>query len=220
MSGSGPVSAPATTPADHQLAHRPLVGGIRILNADAGEFGTLGCFARRGSEELLLSCRHVLYPWEDGPVAPAQLKVYQPQNGSPADMIAEGVELPAVPLDCAAARLVTAVSAGGEILGIGLLAGTRPPEDGLLVCKSGSASGVTHGTLRLLGGRWVVLRAPGAPPGSLLSDNQDSGAVWVAEEDRRAVLLHVGMTLVGRHRAATGVAIDDALAALGLALWV
>lgn len=204
------------------LKYRPLRAGIRIFQGTTGKPGTIGFFGKSADGKFwLVSCYHVLVRppgWNGAPPQDGEA-IYQPEV-KPANKIAAVDPSRAdEALDCAAALLGAGIEAVPEILGLGSIGGSALPAVGMRVTKSGSATGVTEGIVRRIQGDTVRIEPlPGFPAGYELSQQGDSGALWMEQSTGAAVALHrKGETGQGEFAEAT--AIGPVLAALGLTLW-
>jgi hypothetical protein len=173
---------------NHSRVYRPLLGGVQIINGRLGEPGTLGMIVPSPSQDghFLLTAGHVLA--KGTPADHVGDLVYQPQASN--DTHVAVVAQVSARLDCAAARLVeTGFSL--EILGIGKLAATAEPKEGMHVIKSGVATGVTEGRIDRVRGEEVTIRLlKGFPFEYELCEAGDSGAIWIDIESRAPVALH------------------------------
>lgn len=197
---------------NHQLLYRPLRGGIRIYNPAVNEPGTLGFIATAdGRDRWIVSCHHVLC---GGPSSEA---IYQPID-EPENIVAfTDPARSRADLDCAAARVADAVDAVPELLGIGTPTLPAAPEEGMLVIKSGAATGVTEGVITEVRAGRVEIEPAGLPEEYQLSDAGDSGALWVVKGSLAPVALHQGGS--ARPRCfAYGIPVLDVLRELKLAM--
>jgi hypothetical protein len=120
------------------------------MSREVGQPGTLGMIVASAGVPYLISARHVLAKNRPG-IGDA---ICQPA-GAKAIAIVDRVS---AQLDCARARLVDGeVFTKLEILHIGILTTPRDPVEGIIVIKTGAATGVTQGK---------VSRIPGSLPGS------------------------------------------------------
>jgi hypothetical protein len=178
---------------NHQLAFRPLLGGIEIYVPRVDEVGTLGLLAQDvvGSDERwLVSCYHVLVG-SPGTVPVAGEGVLQPASAIWPVAFIDALRADSA-LDCAAARIDSGVEIAAEILGIGAAGIPADPEIGMRVIKSGAATGVTEGVIEGINGDDVII---GLPPGFDsdydLSLPGDSGSIWLSQKGHSPVALHL-----------------------------
>jgi len=197
---------------NHDLAYRPLRGGVRIFNPAVNQPGTLG-FVAAGDDgsRWIVSCHHVLC----GPGGVG--RIYQPIDERENLVAVTDAARARGDLDCAAARVVDGVTVVAEVLGIGPLAMPVPPEAGMPVVKSGAVTGVTEGTIVEVRPGRVEIEPVGLPEDYELSAEGDSGAVWVAKRTLAPVVLHQGGSAQPRSFA-YGMAVLDVLAALNLSM--
>ncbi|MCC6491128.1 MAG: hypothetical protein IT364_26810 [Candidatus Hydrogenedentes bacterium] len=202
--------------------YRPLRAGIRIFQGAMDKPGTIGLFGKSADGRFwLVSCYHVLIRppgWNGAPPQDGEA-IYQPEI-KPANKIAAVDPSRAnKTLDCAAALLEPGIDAVPEILGLGSIGSAALPAVGMRVTKSGSATGVTEGMIRRIQGDTVRIEPlQGFPADYELSQQGDSGALWIEQSTGAAVALHRrGETGQGEFAEAT--AIGPVLTALGLTLW-
>lgn len=178
---------------NHQLAYRPLLGGVEIYVPRVDEVGTLGFLAQDlggGDQRWMVSCYHVLVGGP-GAVPPASEGVFQPASAVLPAAHVDALRTD-VALDCAAAKIVAGVSITGEILGIGAIGIPLDPEIGMRVIKSGAATGVMEGMVEGVNENDVIIGLPsGFDPDYDLSLPGDSGAVWVSQQEHSPVALHI-----------------------------
>jgi hypothetical protein len=87
------------------------------------------------------------------------------------------------------------------------------------VIKSGVATGITEGTVRTIIGTDVVIEIPPPFPAEYdLSEQGDSGALWVTRDTRAPVALHRSGNDTGQERA-TATPISAVLQTLNLRPW-
>jgi hypothetical protein len=203
---------------NHSLCYRPVRAGITILNPNVGKVGTVGFIATaNGQDRWLVSCYHVLgridlSPFNDGE------PIYQPID-DPQYLIARMSTARAdAQLDCAAAELEAGIQSTNEILELSPLAGISEPVVGTRVIKSGCVTGVTEGVISQVTGDAVEIQiAPGFPSRYELSQEGDSGSVWVSSHDSRAVALHRAGNAYGK-QISLGVRLSAVLTRLNLQL--
>ena len=176
---------------NHSLRYRPVRPGITIVNPNVGKVGTLGFIGTAdGQDRWLVSCYHVLgridfSPFNDGE------PIYQPID-DPQNLIARLSTARAdAQLDCAAAKLEAGIQSTNEVLEQSPLTGINEPIVGMRVLKSGCVTGVTEGIISQVNGDAVEIQTiPGFPSRYELSQEGDSGSLWVSSQDNRAVALH------------------------------
>jgi hypothetical protein len=203
---------------NHVQPFRPLRGGIAIMNGNNGPSGTLGCVATSdGQDRWILSAFHVMQGAADD-LADNE-PIFQPALGGSAQPVARTKRNRADrALDIAAAEVVSTVATVNEILGIGSVGSLLEPVEGMLVVKSGIATGVTEGVITLVQGHRVRIEMrPGYPSKYELSAISDSGSVWLAQSTAQPVALHVAGTDTGIE-IAMGVRMSEVLRVLGLSL--
>jgi hypothetical protein len=203
---------------NHNLAYRPLRGGIAIVNpANANELGTLGFIGTsNGQDRWIVSAYHVLGR-SDGSVFADGEPIYQPFRSAVSAPVAlvSRARSDAV-TDCAAAEIVNGVGATGEILGIGTVRAPIEPVVGMRVLKSGIETGVTEGVVRQVSGDRIVIAVPaGFPDKYDLSGRGDSGALWISRDAGAPVALHLAGNDTGEE-IAFAVRIAKVLGVLGL----
>lgn len=229
-------------PGNHTLIHRPLVGGIMIVNPLVNQMGTLGFIATsNGLDRWIVSAAHVLVH----PVAPADNQpIHQPAQ-------VHGAAVTLVPVamtkanrtdfgnDIAAAEMDPNVACDPVVLNVptfgpnaaqaaraaggGATLPSHPrvlplvaPHVGLRVIKSGARTGVTEGVVSGLNGPIITIDPPiGADAGYQLSEPGDSGAVWVDAGTSIPVALHLSGTN-GHPEQARGIEIAFVLQSLNL----
>ncbi len=180
---------------NHVSRFRPLRAGIRIVNPKSRTPGTLGFIGQSDDGRLwIVSCYHVLIRpprWTGDPLAPGEA-IHQPRPGQAGSIIARTVtDRKDSRLDCAAAPIENGIDVTGDILGVGPLSKAKIPERGMLVVKSGMATGVTKGEIQRVQGNSVRIKPRrGARAGSQLTKPGDSGALWLDEETLAPVAFH------------------------------
>lgn len=180
---------------NHVSRFRPLCAGIRIVNPKSRRPGTLGFIGiSNDGRRWIVSCHHVLIRpprWTGDPFAPGEA-IHQPRPGQAGSIIARTVaDRRNSRLDCAAAPIEEGIDVSDEILDVGSPEERGTPERGMLVVKSGMATGVTRGKIKSVVGNMVRIEPrDGEPPGYELSKGGDSGALWLEEETLAPVALH------------------------------
>ncbi len=209
----------------------PLRGGLSISTERHHTYGTLGGLVndRETGEPMILSASHVLAG--DWRARPGQ-RIYQPgrlDGGRPANAIATLTRTAmTVNLDAAVATLTGPRRSLNDQLELGPIQGVGEATLGLDVVKSGRRSGVTHGRVVAVDGvakmrygylERIIHRVVTIDPlwaFGEVSGPGDSGAIWLGQEDRRAVALH----FAGGNRPERALALDiqAVLAALNVDL--
>src|SRR6059036_1140963 len=180
---------------------RPAPGGVSIGHVQITA-GTLGVLARRNGRPVILSNNHVLANQnagrvgdpilQPGPVARFLARLFAPL------LHAAGWGLKRLPsgasnlVDAAVAEPIETRLVTPEILGIGRVRGTKEPEIGMPVRKSGRTTGVTQGRITAIdavvevdyGGPTAIFREQIVS--DLLSKGGDSGSL-VVDDARHAV---------------------------------
>lgn len=181
--------------ANPALCYRPLRASTGIYNPLTHDSGTLGYFGRDELQQpWIVSCHHVLI----GPGGHPQ-KIYQPDDQTPADWIAEtdASRLDAT-LDIAAARVRPGLFVEFEIAGLGALHDPTPALIGMRVFKVGVRTGLTEGVVVSVAPDDVTIHlAPFQPAGYRLSDRGDSGSLWIAQSTFRPVGFHYAGNVAG-----------------------
>ncbi|MEO6802276.1 MAG: hypothetical protein ABI197_03415 [Granulicella sp.] len=197
------------------LRYRPVLAGISIVNARIGEPGTLGYIAADGDGALwIVSAYHVLC----GAALESYIAdeaIYQPAAAAPENRIAVTRATRAnAALDCAAALLDLGITTVSYQIGIGASPAPIEPVVGMRVIKAGAVSGITEGIVQSVDGDTVRIAAdPAFPADYVLSEPGDSGALWVEQQSRAPVALHLGRS---SSRRAEGLSFRAVLAALQL----
>jgi hypothetical protein len=185
--------------ANHGKVFRPIRPGVFIHSLAAqGGGGTVGLIATSdGNDRWLVSCYHVLVRFDMTPGQDDE-SIFQPSSGSGPEVAKTRMTHAFSDLDIAAARCVAGIKAVNEILGIGPISGPIPPVQGMKVRKSGASTGITDGEIVAVNGDHVQvgLRA-GFANDYELSDEGDSGAVWVEEQSKAPVAMLLGLAGVG-----------------------
>lgn len=208
----------------------PLRGGVSISDERRIAYGTLGAkvIDQVSGDEMILSNWHVLAG--DWRALPGR-HVLQPgrlDGGRAGDTVASlHGDAMAAGLDAAVAALTGERRLVNDQLGLGPVTGLAQPQLGMMVVKSGRGSGETSGRITGVGGvarirygfleriiRHVVTIEP--VDGLQVSDDGDSGSVWLDPVDGTAVALH----FAGSDRPERGLAMNmgPVLAALGVRL--
>ena len=211
-------AAAATTPAQHQRRHRPIVGGVQISPAGANFVGTMGCLVRRrGGKLFALSNNHVLADTNQLPLGTSIVQAFGP---GPQDVFAkltafEPIRFPSISTPTPRNRIDAAIAAvsdnslvaAGRMFGIPrytpLLAAPRPA---MQVIKSGRTTAVTRSIISAIrvNGVMVDYGEPHNPmiatfdgcvvvAGGAFSAGGDSGSVILdAASGRPVALLFAG----------------------------
>jgi hypothetical protein len=203
---------------NHNLAYRPLRGGIAIVNpANANELGTLGFIGTSNDQDRwIVSAYHVLGR-SDGSIFTDGEPIYQPFRSAVSAPVALASRARADAVtDCAAAEIVNGVGATGDILGIVTVRAPIEPVVGMRVLKAGIETGVTEGVVRQVTGDRVVIAVPaGFPDKYDLSGRGDSGSLWISRDGWAPVALHLAGNDTGEE-VAFAVRIAKVLAVLRL----
>lgn len=196
---------------NHNRVFRPLRGGIEIFNPRVARPGTLGMIATSdGVDRWIVSCFHVLCTPDQ-----AADPIYQPIDDPDKLVAAVDPGRADRAADLAAARVTGGVDAVAEILGLPPIGAPLEPEEGMRVLKSGAVTGVTEGVVTLATPARVEIELLDLPSDYELSDEGDSGAVWVTRAGARPVALHQGGAVSPR-RLAYGRAYPEVLRLLRL----
>ena len=171
---------------DRDQRHEPLIGGVQIMNTNASSFGTLGMivFSRGSLRPLGISNYHVMV--RTPPVASDVIS--QPEKNTAFEVLGAVVRSDKT-LDCAVCEL------GGrawslEIFGVRPATGTISARIGMKVLKSRVTTGVTWGTIDgIESSAFTIVQDASSPPGEL-SDDGDSGSVWLELASNQVVGLH------------------------------
>lgn len=174
--------------------HRPLVSGIRIVNAVTGVPGTLGCIGLDLDDRpWLVSCYHVLgrsrqstdVVRNDEPILQSTLD----QGGGVVARTQTDKMNSA--LDYAAALIVPQIGVSKSVLELDAVERIVDAVVGMRVVKSGAETGVTMGIVTEVTDRLITIERPlDAVDAYVLSDRGDSGAVWLDAQTGRAIGLH------------------------------
>jgi hypothetical protein len=161
-----------------------LRGGLQIMSREVEEPGTLGMIVASGGVPYLISARHVLAKNRPG----IGDSICQPAGAKTIAI----VDRVSAQLDCARARLVDGeIFAELEILHIGILTVPRDPVEGMIVIKTGAATGVTQGKVSRINSNEVTIKPlSDFPLEYQLSETGDSGAIWVESQSRAPVAMH------------------------------
>jgi endonuclease G len=185
--------------------HDPLRGGISVSSEWLYGYGTLGGIVQDNvtGEPMILSNWHVLV---GSAYAPKGLSIFQPgygDGGSYVDTVAT-LERHAMGqgIDAAVARLTGDRGWINDQLDIGPVSGSRQPEVGMRVTKSGRMTKVTHGFIDGIQGEYPiryagfttsirhVFRIVPLTNGNQVSSKGDSGSWWLEEDGHGSVGLH------------------------------
>ena len=178
-------------PNHSNLIYRPLRGGIAILNPVVNQIGTLGFIGTSdGQDRWLVSCYHVLGRSDMSAFGDGE-PIYQPID-NPYNLVAKvDIKRADTALDCAAAKLEVGVQSTNEILELPPLTGICEPVVGMRVIKSGCVTGVTEGIISQVNGDNVEIQiVPDFPQRYELSQEGDSGSLWISSQGGQAVALH------------------------------
>lgn len=202
--------------ANYRLRYRPLRAGVAISSAELGTFGTLGCLATSdGQDRWGITARHVLTRTNA-----LRMDVFQPDLRVVGALVSESLtDMKVVAgLDLVAFRIARTIATTPVILELGAWQGVADPVSGMVVMKSGFATGVTRARIGQVDAEgFQVLPEAGMPPGYAAYAAGDSGAAWMTG-DARLVGIHVSQSQQG----AAGRALrpKSALTRLGLRLVV
>jgi hypothetical protein len=197
------------------LLYRPLICGISLFNGRLGEPGTLGYFGRDpAGNTWLISAYHVLCNPTATPYA-ADEAIYQPAAVLGSYQVATTRSSRASSLlDCAAAQLDPLIACINAQFGLGPVSQPKAPALGMRVVKSGYATGVTEGLITQISGDSIRIEAdPHFDNAYVLSAAGDSGSLWLEQDTRAPIALHLGHA---SPRRADALNIQTALATLGL----
>ncbi len=210
------VEKTITLPAADSKKYRPLIGGCQIQSSTKSGVGTLGCFARRNSDNkiVLITNWHVVI---DNATSTDNERIGQPSHNGCCSCCATGEFATVVGGFLNTTHDVAIALINGqetdtipeeryinEILGIGIIAGSAEPMGGETVFKYGRTTGLTKGqilndntsigvdfstTYDGLGtiNRMGVQITPVAPHPKFI-DFGDSGSVTVNEHNQVVVL--------------------------------
>jgi hypothetical protein len=202
--------------ANYRLRYRPLRAGVAISSAELGTFGTLGCLATSdGQDRWGITARHVLTRTNA-----LRMDVFQPDLRVVGALVSESLtDMKVVAgLDVVAFRIARTVATTPAILELGAWQGVVEPVSGMVVMKSGFATGVTRARIGLVDAEgFQVLPEAGMPTGYAAYAAGDSGAAWMTP-DARLVGIHVSQSQQGA--AGRALRLRSALARLGLRLVV
>jgi len=185
-------------------AANPMQGGVSISDDFSSGYGTLGGLVqdRQTGDSMLLSNFHVLA--SRGYARPG-MSVLQPGRGDGGSQIVALFDRHGLDqgLDAAVARLNGSRPLINEQLDLHPVTGVNMPQLGMRVCKSGRASGVTHGFVSGIGGvlkmsypvsgQRLIRQVAHIVPlyqGSVVSAPGDSGSYWLDAATYEAVGLH------------------------------
>jgi hypothetical protein len=176
---------------NRSLLYRPVRAGITIVNPNVGKVGTLGFIATSdGQDRWLVSCYHVLGRIDLGVFNDGE-PIYQPMDDPPNRIAKVSTARADVQLVCAAAKLEAGIQSTHDILEMSPIAGVSEPVVGMRVRKSGCVTGVTEGVISKVSGDSVEIQiAPDFPARYELSQEGDSGSLWVSSQNNLAVALH------------------------------
>ena len=185
-------------------ASNPMFGGMSISDGFSSGYGTLGGLAwdNQSGDPMVLSNFHVL---ASRGYARAGLPVIQPGRGDGGTEIVATFDRHGMDqgLDAAVARLNGRRPLNNNQLDLHTVMGMAAPQLGMQVCKSGRASGITHGLITGIGGvlkmrypisgeRLIRNVAHIVPlyEGMQVSAPGDSGSYWLDASTYQAVGLH------------------------------
>ncbi len=184
------------------MTYRPLIGGIGIFNPAIRRIGTLGMIVHDpvSDKRWMISASHVLVPGpSDGDAA--SYEIFQPIDGMP-PVAMQHPEMVDLNLDCAAALIEPTIQSEESIVEIPFLNSLAVAVEGVRVIKSGYATGVTEGIIRRVNGDQVEIESPPTYPVEYeLSEQGDSGAIWLERSTCSPVAMHVRGNTTGVERA-------------------
>ena len=186
------------------IASNPMVGGLSISDGYSGGYGTLGGLAwdNVSGDPMVLSNFHVLA--SRGYARPGY-PVIQPGRGDGGTEVIAIFDRHAMDqgMDAAVARLNGRRPLDNNQLDLHAVMGMAAPQPGMRLCKSGRASGVTHGLVSGIGGvlkmrypisgERLIRNVTHIVPlyqGAQVSAPGDSGSYWLDASTYRAVGLH------------------------------
>ena len=181
-------------PTDRNEPHRPLVSGIRIVNAVTGSPGTLGCIGLDiDNKPWIVSCYHVLgrdrrfigVPGNDEAILQST-----PELGGGVVARSRTDRMNSA-LDFGAAIIVPDIGVSTSVFELETVQRIATALVGMRVVKSGAETGVTIGVVTDVTPSLITIESP--PDSSdtfVLTERGDSGAVWLDAETGRAVGLH------------------------------
>jgi len=174
--------------------HRPLISGIKIVNAVTGSPGTLGCIGLDSADKpWIVSCYHVLARNRqaiDPPGNDESILQSTPDRGGGVVAHTRTDKMNAA-LDYAAALIVPAIGVSSSVIELTKLDRVALAMVGMLVVKSGAETGVTIGIVTDVTDTLITIGSPAiVPDGYVLSDRGDSGAIWLEIDTGRAIGLH------------------------------
>jgi hypothetical protein len=174
--------------------HRPLVSGIRIVNAVTGSPGTLGCIGLDTDDRpWIVSCYHVLGRDRQSIGAPQNDEaILQSTLALGGGVVARSrTDKMNSALDYGAAIIVPDIGVSTSVFELDTVQRIATAVIGMRVVKSGAHTGVTMGIVTDVTGPLITIESPpDAADDYVLSDRGDSGAVWLDAETGRAVGLH------------------------------
>jgi hypothetical protein len=174
--------------------HRPLVSGIRIVNAITGRPGTLGCIGLDLDDKpWIVSCYHVLgRNRQSTDVARNDEAILQSTVDLGGGVVARTrTDKMSRTLDYGAAIIVPDVGVSTSVLELDNVQRIAEAVVGMRVIKSGAETGVTVGIITEVTDILITIERPlDAPDPYVLSDLGDSGAVWLDVQTGRAIGLH------------------------------
>ncbi|KAB0498258.1 chymotrypsin family serine protease [Pseudomonas lini] len=210
----------------------PLISGALIGNLFRQTAGTLGFFARDNLGRIgLVSNWHVL----EGSLAWGKETIQQPRSARDVATTVSMLE-PVTGYDFGFAVLNGGISCSSEILNLGFsIVGVEQPRAGIPVVKYGAATKETHGIIEAYPSKDLPMVYPSlnnqtyflkafcitpVPGGEQrISDQGDSGSVWINPATHNVVGLHVG-GLKDQPEVAVAHSIVDILDKLGLELFI
>ncbi|MDP9203799.1 MAG: S1 family peptidase [Gemmatimonadota bacterium] len=174
--------------------HRPLVSGIRIVNAVTGSPGTLGCIGLDADDKpWIISCYHVLgRRRQSTDIALNDEPILQSTFDLGGGVVARTrTDKMNATLDYGAAIIVPEIGVSTEVLELDKVQRIADAVVGMTVVKSGAETGVTMGIVTAATDTLITIEQPfDAAEAYVLSERGDSGAVWLDAQTGRAIGLH------------------------------
>lgn len=205
---------------NHQLPFRPLRPGTYIYNPQSGGGGgTLGFIATsNGADRWIVSCHHIIGR-RNMSVCASSEPIFQPTpsvNNTP--IATTDPSRCDLVLDCAGAACVAGTALTNDILGLGRIKSAKSAAVGMLVKKSGAATGITDAMVAMITGANVTIEPLAQYPNDYaITESGDSGAAWVEVGTNAFVALNIGPTGMGQ-RGARAISATCVLASLRLKL--
>ena len=174
--------------------HRPLVSGVRIVNAVTGSPGTLGCIGLDVDDKpWIVSCYHVLGRDRQSIGVPRNDEaILQSTAALGGGVVARSrTDKMNSALDYGAAIIVPDIGVSTSVFELNTVQRVATAVVGMRVMKSGAETGVTIGIDTDVTDTLITIESPPDSPNTyVLTERGDSGAVWLDTETGRAVGLH------------------------------